>query len=106
VAVVDTVTPRGQETIRKFIGPPADEVLSVHPERFVMYTLFPDFTSWVRICPTEDLVIFEVLKVVRDAPAPPATIDVLLFLEPDFHQRVIKAVADEALRRSESGGTA
>jgi hypothetical protein len=106
VAVVDTATPGGQQTIRGFIGPTAEEVLSVHPGRFVMYTLFHDFTSSVRICPTEDLVTFEVLKLVRDAPEPPATVDVLLFLDPAFHQRVIKAVADEALKRSETGGTA
>lgn len=106
VAVVDTATPGGQQTIRGFIGPTAEEVLSVHPGRFVMYTLFHDFTSSVRICPTEDLVTFEVLKLVRDAPVPPATVDVLLFLDAAFHQRVIKAVADEALKRSEAGGTA
>ena len=105
VAVVDTATPGGQQTIRGFIGPTAEEVLSVHPGRFVMYTLFHDFTSSVRICPTEDLVTFEVLKLVRDVPEPPATVDVLLFLDPAFHQRVIKAVADEALKRSETGGT-
>jgi hypothetical protein len=106
VAVVDTATSRGQQTIRSFIGATAEEVLSVHPGRFVMYTLFHDFTSWVRICPTEDLVTFEVLKLVRDAPEPPTTVEVLLFLDPAFHQRVIKAVADEALKRSETGGTA
>ncbi len=106
VAVVDTATPGGQQTIRGFIGPTAEEVLSVHPGRFVMYTLLHDFTSSVRVCPTEDLVTFELLKLVRDAPEPPATVDVLLFLDPAFHQRVIKAVADVALKRSERGGTA
>jgi hypothetical protein len=106
VAVVDTATSGGQQTIRGFIGPTAEEVLSVHPGRFVMYTLFHDFTSSIRICPTEDLVTFEVLKLVRDAPEPPATVDVLLFLDPAFHQRVIKAVADDALTRRETGGTA
>jgi hypothetical protein len=106
VAVVDTATSQGQQTIRSFIGPTAEEVLSVHPGRFVMYTLFHDFTSSVRICPTEDLVTFEVLKLVRDAPEPPGTVDVLLFLDPAFHQRVTKVVADEALKRSEAGGTA
>jgi hypothetical protein len=106
VAVVDTATPAGQQTIRGFIGPTAEEVLSVHPGRFVMYTLFHDFTSSVRVSPTEDLVTLEVIKLVRDAPQPPGTVDVLLFLDPVFHQRVTKAVADEVLKRSEAGGTA
>jgi hypothetical protein len=106
VAVVDTATPGGQQTIRGFIGPTAEEVLSVHPGRFVMYTLFHDFTSSVRVSPTEDLVTLEVIKLVRDAPQPPGTVDVLLFLDPVFHQRVTKAVADEVLKRSEAGGTA
>jgi hypothetical protein len=104
-AVVDTATTQGQQQIRKLIGPRAEEVLSVHPGRFVIYALQPE-GAWVRICPTEDLVIFEVLKIVRDAPEPPATYEVLLFLEPAFRLRVNRAVADEALRRSETGGRA
>jgi hypothetical protein len=106
VSIADTATPKGEEVIRGIIGSTADEILASHPERFVIYVLWRDNKAWVRLCASEELVIAEVLKLVRQPPEPPATVDVLLFLEPEFHLRVNKAVADEALKRSETGGSA
>jgi hypothetical protein len=54
-AVVDRATERGLQQIREMIGPTADEVLAVHPGRFVIYALGRE-GAWVRICPTEELV--------------------------------------------------
>jgi hypothetical protein len=87
------------------IGPTAEEVLAPNAGRFVVYSLQRE-GAWVRVCPDEGLVIHELMKVVRQAPRAPATVDVLLFLEPAFHRRLIKMVADEALARSEIGGKA
>jgi hypothetical protein len=105
VAVVDTATPQGKQRIRDFIGSTAEEVLAPYPQRFVIYSLQRE-GAWVRVCADEDLVINEVLKLVRKPPESPATVDVLLFLEPAFHLRLNKAVADEALKLSAAGGTA
>jgi len=105
VAIVDTGTPQGQRQIRALIGPTADQQLSGHPQRFVIYALQRE-GAWLRFCADEDPVIHEVLKIVRQAPEPPAKIDVLLFLEPEPRLRVLKVVADEALRRSSPRGTA
>jgi hypothetical protein len=105
VAIVDTSTPQGKERIRSFIGPTSDEVLAPYPQRFVIYSLQRE-GAWIRVCADEDLVINEVLKLVRNPPGLPATVDVLLFLGAALRERVNKAVADEALRLSHTGGTA
>jgi hypothetical protein len=105
VNIVDTVTDRGQQVIRRMIGPSAEEVLATYPGRFVIYSLQRE-GAWVRACPDEGLVIHELMKIVRQPPQAPATVDVLLFLEAAFHRRLIKMVADEALARSDIGGNA
>ncbi len=106
VAIVDTATPKGKEVIRGFIGSTAEEILAPHPERYVIYALWRDNKAWVRLCASEGLVIAEVIKLVRDPPPYPATVDVLLFLELELRASINKIVADEALKRSEPGGTA
>jgi hypothetical protein len=106
VTVVDTATPRGRETIRKLIGPTAEELLSSYPGRFVIHICAREGADCIQSCADEDLVILDVLKLVRNAPEPPAMFDFMLFVEPAFGLRVIKAVADDALRRSETGGMA
>ncbi len=105
VSIVDTAAPNGPKQIREMIGPTAEEQLSGHPQRFVIYALQREGV-WLRFCADEALVRHEVLKIVRQAPEPPTKVEVLLYLEHDLRGRVLKAVADEALRLTDPGGSA
>jgi hypothetical protein len=104
VAIVDTASPTGHAAIRRIIGPTAEEVLAPHPSQFVIYVLYSDFTAWVRNCATEDLVIFEAMKILRDAHLfAPLKIHMTLLLTPDFRQRVILTLTS---RHVQPSGTA
>jgi hypothetical protein len=92
----DTANPVGHTVIRRLIGPTAEEVLAKHPARFVLFALWKDSTAWVRACPTEGLVIFEAMKILRDAPqVAPLKIEMKLLLEPALRQRMIQTLTSQ-----------
>jgi TrbC/VIRB2 pilin len=64
--------------------------------RIVLFALWKDSTAWVRACPTEGLVIFEAMKILRDAPqVAPLKIEMMLLLEPALRQRVIQTLTSQ-----------
>lgn len=95
-AFVDTENAQGHATIRRLIGQEAETWLSVHPGRFVLFVLWRDNTAWIRICPTEDFVVSEAMKVLREAnQATPPMVEMVLLLEPELRQRVTLAVLSQ-----------
>ncbi len=97
---VDTERPGAHAMVRRYVGSNAEEILAQHPARYMLHVLWPDNTSWIRLCPDEDLVLYEAAKIARDTrEILPQILEVLLLLGPDLQERVRLTMLAEERRR-------
>jgi hypothetical protein len=97
---VDTEREGAEALVRRHIGSNAEEILAQHPARYILHVLWPDNTSWMRLCPDEELVLYEAAKIARDTrQILPQMLEVLLLLGPELHERVRQTMLAEERRR-------